>query len=213
MLLYCQELHKLENNFDGLEYLHILRGKNEIADELAKFSSSRAMVPTGVFLQELHEPSISKALAKATKATESSQETSPLSENITESPEVMKIHSDWRTPFMIYLRARGLPEDKVEHERLHCQAGQYTLVNDELFRRGVNGTLMKCITPDEGCAILQDNHAGICGSHAGPRSILDKTYRQGFFWPTAVSDTDSLIHRCEGCQFFARQKHVPSHQL
>jgi ribonuclease HI len=24
MLLYCQELHKLENNFDGLEYLHTL---------------------------------------------------------------------------------------------------------------------------------------------------------------------------------------------
>jgi hypothetical protein len=30
------------------------------------------MVPTGVFLQEHHEPSISKALAKATKAAESS---------------------------------------------------------------------------------------------------------------------------------------------
>jgi hypothetical protein len=27
MMLYCQELHKLENNFSGLEYLHILRGK------------------------------------------------------------------------------------------------------------------------------------------------------------------------------------------
>jgi hypothetical protein len=25
MLLYCQELHKLENNFDGLEYLHIFQ--------------------------------------------------------------------------------------------------------------------------------------------------------------------------------------------
>jgi ribonuclease HI len=24
MLLYCQELHKLENNFNGLKYLHIL---------------------------------------------------------------------------------------------------------------------------------------------------------------------------------------------
>jgi ribonuclease HI len=23
MMMYCQELHKLENNFDGLEYLHI----------------------------------------------------------------------------------------------------------------------------------------------------------------------------------------------
>jgi ribonuclease HI len=27
MLLYCQELRKLENNFYGLEYLHILREK------------------------------------------------------------------------------------------------------------------------------------------------------------------------------------------
>jgi hypothetical protein len=108
MLLYCQELLKLENNFDGLEYFHILRGKNEITDELAKLSSSRAMVPTGVFLQELHEPCISKALAKATKIAESSWETALPSENITESPEVIEIHSDWRTPFMIYLRIGGL---------------------------------------------------------------------------------------------------------
>jgi ribonuclease HI len=48
MLLYCQELCKLENNFNSLEYMHILRGKNKIADELAKLGSSRAMVPTGV---------------------------------------------------------------------------------------------------------------------------------------------------------------------
>jgi hypothetical protein len=50
MLLYCHELHKLENNFNGLEYLHILRGKNEVVDELAKLSSSRVVVPTRVFL-------------------------------------------------------------------------------------------------------------------------------------------------------------------
>jgi ribonuclease HI len=50
MLLYCQELRKMENNFDSLEYLHILRGKNEIMDELAKLDSSRVVVPTCVFL-------------------------------------------------------------------------------------------------------------------------------------------------------------------
>jgi ribonuclease HI len=49
MLLYCQELRKLENNFNGLEYLHILRGKKEVVDELAKLGSSRAMVPMGSF--------------------------------------------------------------------------------------------------------------------------------------------------------------------
>jgi hypothetical protein len=49
MLLYYQELRKLENNFDGLVYLHVLRGKNEIGDELAKLGSSQAMVPMGSF--------------------------------------------------------------------------------------------------------------------------------------------------------------------
>jgi hypothetical protein len=47
---------------------------------------------------------------------ESSQETPPPSESITESPGVMKIHSDWCTPFMIYFWIGGLPENRVERE-------------------------------------------------------------------------------------------------
>jgi transposase InsO family protein len=42
---------------------------------------------------------------------------------------------------------------------------------------------------------------------------MGKTYRQGFFSPTTMSDADSIICRCEGCQFLARQKHVSSDQL
>jgi hypothetical protein len=94
MLLYCQELHKLGNNFDGLEYLHILQGKNEVTDELAKLGSSQAMVPIGVFLKKLHEPTISKALVKANKAARSSQETPPPLDSITKSLKVMEIHLD-----------------------------------------------------------------------------------------------------------------------
>jgi ribonuclease HI len=116
MLLYCQELYKLENNFNSLEYVHILRGKNKVVDDLAKLDFSRSMVPTGVFLHELHEASISKALAKATMVVESSQETPPPSESIIESPEVMEIHSDWCTLFMIYFMIGGLPEDNVDRE-------------------------------------------------------------------------------------------------
>jgi hypothetical protein len=50
MMMYCEELCKLENNFDGLEYLHISRGHNKVTDELAKLGSSWAMVPPGVFM-------------------------------------------------------------------------------------------------------------------------------------------------------------------
>jgi hypothetical protein len=58
---------------------------------------------------------------------------------------------------------------------------------------------MKCITPDEEYAMLQDIHSGICGSHAGARSLVGKAYKQGFYWPTTVSDANSLVRRCEGC--------------
>jgi ribonuclease HI len=116
MLLYYQELRKLENSFDGLKYLHVLGGKNEIIDELAMLGSSRAMVPTGVFLQEHHEPTIAKALAKASKASMSSKEALPPTDIITKSPKIIEIHSDWHTPFMIYLKTGGLPEDKVKCE-------------------------------------------------------------------------------------------------
>jgi hypothetical protein len=133
MMIYYQKLRKLETNFDSLKYLHILRGKNEILDELTKLGSNRAMVPLGFFMQELHEPSITNALGNASKVAESSQETTLPIESISESPKVMEIHLNWRTPFMIYLRIGDLSEDKDEREELGHRAEHYTLVKDELF--------------------------------------------------------------------------------
>jgi transposase InsO family protein len=63
---------------------------------------------------------------------------------------------------------------------------------------------MKCIAPEEGQIILQDVHVGVYRSHAGAKALMGKTYWQGFFWLIAVSNANSIIHRCEGCQFFAR---------
>ena len=51
MLVYCQEVRKLEGTFDGLELTHVLRNDNNEADELAKMGSKRTPVPTGVFIQ------------------------------------------------------------------------------------------------------------------------------------------------------------------
>jgi ribonuclease HI len=41
MATYYQEVHKLEDTFDGLELNHVPRWLNEAADELAKMASIR----------------------------------------------------------------------------------------------------------------------------------------------------------------------------
>ena len=64
MSAYCQEVRKLEGTFDGLELTHVLRNDNNEADELAKIGSRRAPIPTGVFVQQLHHPTISEGSAE-----------------------------------------------------------------------------------------------------------------------------------------------------
>jgi transposase InsO family protein len=42
---------------------------------------------------------------------------------------------------------------------------------------------------------------------------VGKAYRSGFYWPTALADAQDLVRRCKGCQFFAKQQHVPAQVL
>jgi hypothetical protein len=73
--------------------------------------------------------------------------------------------------------------------------------------------LMKCVTKEDGYDILQEIHEGVCGNHAASRTLVGKAYRAGFWWPTAVSDAEDLVRRCQNWQFFGKQSHVPAHSL
>lgn len=55
---YCAEIHKLEEHFYGLEVHFVPREQNVGADVLCKLGYKRAMVPAGVFVEDLRKPSI-----------------------------------------------------------------------------------------------------------------------------------------------------------
>jgi ribonuclease HI len=55
---YYLEVRKLENKFYGLEFHAVVRDNNVAADVLSKLGSTRAQVLAGVFVHELHVPSI-----------------------------------------------------------------------------------------------------------------------------------------------------------
>jgi hypothetical protein len=120
---YCLEVRKLENKFYGLEFHHIVRNNNVAADVLLKLGSTRAQVPAGVFVHELHAPSI--------------PEPAPTTTDPALPPavqEVMMIDVDWRQPFIDYIHEQNVPTVKNLAEKIIHRDKSYVLVGDKAGR-------------------------------------------------------------------------------
>jgi ribonuclease HI len=141
---YCIEVRKLENKFYGLEFHRVVRDNNVAADVLSKLGSTRAQVPVGVFVHELHAPSISEPAPTTTDPA-----------LLPAGREVKMIDVDWRQPFIDYIREQKVPADKNSAEQPIRRAKSYILVGGKLYRRGAtSGVLMKCVPREEGKDIL-----------------------------------------------------------
>ena len=71
----------------------------------------------------------------------------------------------------------------------------------------------KCIDEEEGKALLLEIHEGICGHHARSRALVAKSFRAGFYWPTAMKNAEEIVRRCIACQKFASKPHAPASEL
>jgi hypothetical protein len=130
----------------------------------------------------------------------------------------MMLGEDWREAYIDFIRDQRLPVGadarSAKAARVIRRSKGFILVDSKLYWRGArSGVLMKCITKEDGYDILQEIHEGICGNHAASKTLVGKAYRAGFWWPTTVSDAEDLMRRCQNCQFFGKQSHVPAHSL
>jgi hypothetical protein len=89
-------------------------------------------------------------------------------------------------------------------------AKRYAVVEGDLYRRGANGILMRCITQEEGRELLMEIHGGECGSHSSSLTLVGKAFQHDFYWPTALQDAAKMIKSCKACQFHAKQMHTPA---
>jgi ribonuclease HI len=226
MEAYCDEVRRLEDKFYGLELNHIARRYNETADELAKIASRRTTVPPDVFSRDVHQPSVK------INDTPEPEEASVQPEEASAQPEVPSAaegealrvkgerngvtpNPNWQAPYLEYLLRGELPLDKAEARRLTRRAKSFVLLGDEkeLYHRSPSGILQRCISVAEGQELLQEIHSGACGHHAAPRALVGNAFRQGFYWPTVVVDATRIVRSCQGCQFYARQTHLPAQAL
>jgi hypothetical protein len=192
-------------------------------DELAKIASGRTTVPPDVFSRDLHQPSVKIDDTPEPEKASAQPEAPSAQPEAPSAPEgeALRIegeqngvppNQDWQTPYLQYLRRGELPLDQAKARRLARRAKSFVLLGDgkELYHRSPSGILQRCISTAEGQELLQEIHSGACCDHAAPRALVGNAFRQGFYWPTAVADATRIVRTCQGCQFYARQTHLPA---
>ena len=71
---------------------------------------------------------------------------------------------DWRQPYIEYLTKGTLPDDRYEANKLKKIAKRYIVNDGKLFKRGLSGILLRCLSGDEAMEIMHQSHAGILAS-------------------------------------------------
>ncbi|KAL2232807.1 UNVERIFIED_CONTAM: Ribonuclease HI [Sesamum indicum] len=92
--------------------------------------------------------------------------------------QVVSEAGSWKEEIIKYLEDGTLPYDPVAAKRL--------------YKRTVDGPLLKCLDEERADYVMREIHEGSCGNHSGARSLAQKIIRQGYFWPTMVRDIKDL---------------------
>jgi hypothetical protein len=120
---------------------------------------------------------------------------------------------DWRAKYLAWIDRGELPSDWTEARRIARKAKSLTIIDGELYKRAASSVLQRCIPIPHSHELIRDIHAGMCGHHAAPCTLVGNAFRQGFYWPTAVADANEVLRTCEGCQFYARKTDLLAHAL
>jgi hypothetical protein len=114
----------------------------------------------------------------------------------------------WISEIRDYLKENIVPEDHVSAECIVQLAKHYAVVEGDLYHLGANSILMRCITQEEGRELLTEIHGGECGCHSSSCTLVGKSFRHGFYWPTALQDAAEMVKSCKVCRFHAKQIHT-----
>jgi hypothetical protein len=196
---YLTAVHSLEKQFKGFTLQHVDRAKNEEADALAKAPAKGEALPFDVFYHVIGTLAVRN----------------PEGLQITQDTEGHRIVNlimaeDWRAPITLYLQGHYHPNDRNEAKRLKHRSRDFTLVEGQLYKKGISQPMLKCITEIEGIKILREVHSGTCDSHSGPRALAAKVIRQRFYWPAIICTANRVTRSCKACQKFSPRSGSPS---
>jgi len=119
--------------------------------------------------------------------------------------------NNWTTPYIQYLKT-GNPPPNTDKGWL-VKAARNTMIGYELYKRGYEQPLLKCVTKEQVEYILREIHEGIWGYHSGAWTMTTRILRVGYFWPTMEADCQAFVKKCIPCQKHGNLIHQKQEQL
>ncbi|GKF92033.1 reverse transcriptase domain-containing protein, partial [Tanacetum coccineum] len=104
-------------------------------------------------------------------------------------------------------------DDRKEASKLRIKARQYELLEGVLYWRSFLKPWLRCVGPLQANYVIREIHEGSCSMHTGPRFVVDKAMRLGYYWPTIHRDARDMIRICNDCQIHRLMPRNPQQPL
>ncbi|XP_031099838.1 uncharacterized protein LOC116004037 [Ipomoea triloba] len=158
MQRYRDAVLRTLREFEGYEIHQVPREQNADADMLSKLS-------TGI-------PGHIRKIARVEDL-----ETSNI--DISWVCPVQSREPCWIDHITKYKKDGTLPVDEQDAKLTRLRPPSYVILEDKLYKRAYNGTLLKCVYPDEAELMMREVHKGVCSAHQGAYTIARRIMLQG----------------------------------
>jgi len=85
-------------------------------------------------------------------------------------------------------------------QKVRDRALSYVIIGNALFKKTVEGILLKCISENEAYLAISRVHNGTCGSHQACHKFKWLIFRQGLYWPSMLKDCIEFAKGCKECK-------------
>ncbi|XP_052117555.1 uncharacterized protein LOC127747557 [Arachis duranensis] len=185
---YLEKVKNLSKKFEEVTVHHVPRERNTRADLLSKLASTKPGEGNRSLIQGMtREPAVTL--------------------------HVSRLGSSWLDPITSFLEHGKLPDDEKDAAKLRREAAKYAVIQGQLFRKGLNQALLKCLHPDQTDYVLREVHEGCCGHHIGGKALARKLIRAGYYWPSMMADSKEFVKKCVKCQENANFHRAPASEL
>nr|XP_025679639.1 uncharacterized protein LOC112779552 [Arachis hypogaea] len=184
----CSDSQIVTSRFEEVTIHHVPRERNTRADLLSKLASTKPGEGNRSLIQGMtREPAVTLHMSS--------------------------LGSSWLDPITNFLEHGKLPNDEKDAAKLRREAAKYAVIQGQLFKKGLNQPLLKCLHPDQTDYVLREVHEGCCGHHIGGKALARKLIRDGYYWPSMMADSKDFVKKCVKCQQNANFARAPASEL